>query len=507
MKTARTGYSSYIQDHGGRVLLLFLLFLLALYQFYAMGITGMALVCFIPILILLTLVAFQFRMLVFWTLCVVNFFVQTKFIALPIPTSLPNEMLEIVLLILALIEIEELKAERLSNIMLYVLLIWCGFCTLQVLNDTCGLGINVNAWYTGARMMAFQLLYAFLVFILYINNPPKLVTYLYVWGALSLFAVFWIWKQQYIGLTNYEHSWLYGRGRLTHVLHGGTLIRYFSTYSDAANCGVGMASTAIAFLVFGIASKVRKHRIFFLIVGAANTWGMFPTGTRTAIVCFFAGVAVYVFLSKSVKIAVPVSILFITVVYIIGFTNIGNGNSQIRRMRTAFDREDASANVRTLNQRTMKKYMVDAPWGIGLGMGMDNVPANNKFRKMATIPPDSEYVFIWLRTGKIGITLFLICTAIMFIGACWIVLFRIKNEALRGIGAGMCCAFVSVQLGGYGNQVLMQFPNCLVFYGGLSLVYALPFIESEWVEYENKLLEKEKERKRLKLEKKQASRV
>ena len=92
-------------------------------------------------------------------------------------------------------------------------------------------------------------------------------------------------------------------------------------------------------------------------------------------------------------------------------------------------------------------------------------------------------------------------------GACWIVLFKIKNPSLRGIGAGFCCAFVSVQLGGYGNQVLMQFPNCLIFYGGLSLVYVLPFMEKEWEEYETKEFAIQEEKKRLKLEKKKASRV
>ena len=189
------------------------------------------------------------------------------------------------------------------------------------------------------------------------------------------------------------------------------------------------------------------------------------------------------------------------------FTTIGQGNQQIRRMRSAFNKDDASANVRTINQETMKKYMRDAPWGIGLGMGNDNVPANNKFSKMASIPPDSEYVFIWLRTGVIGITLFLITTAIMLIGACRIVFFQLKSSSLRGMGSGMCCAFVAIQLGGYGNQVLMQFPNCLVFYGGLSIVYILPWIEKEWIEYENKQLAIEAEKKRLKLEKKLASRV
>ena len=120
---------------------------------------------------------------------------------------------------------------------------------------------------------------------------------------------------------------------------------------------------------------------------------------------------------------------------------------------------------------------------------------------MAKVPPDSEYVFIWIHTGVIGITTFLILTAIMFIGACWIVLFTLKSPSLRGIGAGMCCAFVSQQLGGYGNQVLMQFPNCLVFYGGLTIIYVLPYIEEEWIAYENKELEISAEKKRLKLEK------
>ena len=71
----------------------------------------------------------------------------------------------------------------------------------------------------------------------------------------------------------------------------------------------------------------------------------------------------------------------------------------------------------------------------------------------------------------------------------------------------MCCAFVAFQLGGYGNQVLMQFPNCLVFYGGLTIAYILPYIEEEWITFENKKLEKVAEKKRLKLEKKRASRV
>jgi O-antigen ligase len=220
-----------------------------------------------------------------------------------------------------------------------------------------------------------------------------------------------------------------------------------------------------------------------------------------------AGMLAYVFLSKSFKIAIPLTIVFGLMVFILAFTNIGQGNQQIRRMRSAFDKSDASANQRSINQEAMKKYLAEAPWGIGMGVGYQNVPANNKYTFMATVPPDSEYVFIWIHTGIIGITIFLICTALMLLGACWIVFVRLKSPSLRGIGAGFCCAFVAIQLGGYGNQVLMQFPNCLIFYGGLSIVYVLPHIEKEWIAYEEEQLAIEEEKKRLKLEKKKASRV
>ena len=501
-------FTTYAKENGGRVTLLFLLFLLAMYELVTAGFPVFAIICLLPVVFIAVIACFRSGILLFWFLIVINYLIMWKEIPLgSIPTSLPNEMIEIFLLALAIINVQESKFQRTGNLMLITLLVWCSFCILEVLNDTCGIGVDVGAWYTSARSLAFQILYAFLVFSLYITTPNRLIKYLFIWGCLALFAVFWVWKQQNIGMGSAENAWLQSRGRSTHILQGGTLIRYFSIYSDAANYGIGIASTAVAFLIFGITSKIRKYKIFFLIVGIACAWGMFPSGTRTGIVCLMAGIMAYVFLSKSFKIAIPVTILFGLFAFILVFTTIGNGNQQIRRMRSAFDKNDASANVRSLNQQAMKKYLDEAPWGIGMHIGYRNVPANNKSTFMATVPPDSEYVFIWIHTGIIGITTFLICTAIMLLGACRIVLFKIKSPSLRGIGAGFCCAMVSQQLGGYGNQVLMQFPNCLTFYGGLALVYILPIIEKEWIEFEAEQLAKEAEKKRLKLEKKEAKRV
>lgn len=503
-------FTTYSRNNGGRVLLLFLLFLLALYQFFHAGFPAFTAVCLIPFLVLFVYGAFKWRMFTFWMLFFVNYLIQMKDISasLPVPMSLPNEILEISLLAIAIVDARENPHfEKCGNLMLLALIIWCVFCTLEVLNDTCNLGIDIAAWYTGARLMAFQMLYIFLVFCIYISTPEILIKYVRIWAALSLFSVFWVWKQQTFGFTQAENIWMETVGHSTHILNAGTLTRYFSTFSDAANYGCNAAGTSVAFLIMGITAKLKKDKILFLVTSVLVAWGMFASGTRVALGALMAGLMVYIVLSKSIKIAIPFAISFALFVFILAFTNIGQGNQQIRRMRTAFNKNDASAIARDHNQEAMKKYMKEAPWGIGIGMKTENVPKNNKFYLMAKVPPDSEYVNIWIRTGKIGLTVFLITTFFMFVGACYIVMFRLKNKSLIGIGGGMCCAFVAIQLGAYGNQVLMQFPNGLIFYGGLSIVYILPYLEPAWIELENKRLAKQEERKRIKLEKKLAARV
>lgn len=462
----------------------------------------------LPLIILFIYLAFKFRMFTFCILFVINYFVMflQKENKMPLPPSLPNELLEIVLIAIAIIDLRETNFRNLANLMLLGIMGWCAFCVLEVLNNTCDLGINVGVWFTGIRLMAFQLLYAVIVFTLYVNTPKRIYQLLFLWALCEVFSVFWCWKQQNIGWTHGEYAWLYYQGHYKqHMVNG--IVRYFSTFTDAANFGIHMAATSVAFYVIAITNRIWKHKLFFGIIGLLCTWAMFASGTRTAMFCLIAGFMVFLVLSKSVKIIVPVSIFLGMFVGMLMFTNIGNGNNQIRRMRSAFNKKDASANVRTINQAAMAKYMKDAPWGIGIGMQTSDIPARNKFKALSMIPPDSEYVYIWVRTGKIGITWFIICNLLVFLGACKVVLFNIKNKSLMGIGAAWCSAFIALHLGGYGNQVLMQFPNILLFYGGLATVYIYPKIENQFEEYESQELAKGSERKRLKLEKKLAKRV
>ena len=501
-------FKTYSRENGGRVILLFLLFLIAIYELATSGFPAFAIICILPFIVLSIYCLFRWKMLAFWLLITTNYFLTMKDINLPIPSSLPNELLEIILLAIAIIDSRQTPHfERAGNIMLFALLIWSGLCFVEVFNDTCNLGINITAWYTGFRLFAQQLVFILLVFSIYVSSPQILITYLKVWAIFCLISALWTWKQQYIGFTDAEKLWIETRGRNTHILNAGTLIRYFSTFDNAASYGCHAAAAAVAFIIFGITNKLLKAKLFFFLISIAVIWGMFQSGTRTAIYCLAAGLIVYIFLSKSFKIAVPFTIMVGIFGFLLVFTTIGNGNQQIRRMRSAFNKEDASANVRDINKEVIRKHIQNAPWGIGLGMGYDNVPSNNKYRKLSTIPPDSEYVYIWVHTGPIGVSIFSFCMVLIFIGGCFTVLFKLKNKSLAGIGAGLCCAFVAINLGGYANQVLYGFPNGITFFGGMAIVYILPFLEPEWEEYEKKKIARIEEKKRLKLEKKLASRV
>lgn len=500
--------SEYTHENGGRVLLLFLLFLLSLYSFHNSGLNGMAMVLAIPISIFSVYLAFSYRMFTFWLLFIINYFVMflQKEGKMPLPASLPNELLELVLIAIAIIDLRESKFEHLANIMTVAVLGWCAFCTIEIFNDTCGLGMNVNAWFTGIRLMAFQLLYAVIVFALYMNTPQRIFQFYKAWAFCALFAIFWCWKQKHIGWDAAEMNWLFAQGHARQHLVNG-IVRYFGTFTDAANFGIHMACASVSFFIIAITNKVRKHKIFYGIIGALTTWAMFQSGTRTAIFCMMAGFIVFLVLSRSVKIIVPVSIVFGLFIGMLMFTNIGQGNNQIRRMRSAFNPEDASANVRDINKAAIAKYMKDAPWGIGIGIFEHNLPAWNKFKIVSQIPPDSEYVFIWVRTGKIGVTWFAICNLIILIAGCSTVFYKIKNRSLMGLGAACCASFTALHLGGYVNQILMQFPNIVIFYGGMATVFLLPKIEKEFEEFEAKELVEEAEKKRIKLEKKLAERV
>ena len=492
---------------GGRVTLLFLLFLLSLFEFYLMGIVGMALICVIPLIIAGIYFSFQHKMAIFWLIFIINYTIMgiSRYFVIPIPLTTTTILPQIFLLFVCLLDIRTQNSVKFGNLMFLALTIWIAYIFLQIFNETLSLPISISAW--GRNFLFYGALFLFAYFIItqLIRTPKRILQLLRFWAYLSIVAAFWAWRQQNIGWDDAEWGWLMAEGARTHLIGGS--IRYFSFFSDAANFGSCIAASAVAFYIFAITTKLKKDKILFLITAISCTYGFFMSGTRAGLVCFLVGIAFYVFLSKSFKIAIPVAILGGAFLFILAFTDIGQGNMQIRRMRSVFNKDDASANVRDINKTALKKYLRDAPFGMGFNIDEGKVPANHKYKIVYETANDSTYVFLWQRVGIVGAVLFGIVNAIILLGGCLIVLFKLKNKACIGIASGYCCAFLAIQAGGYANHILLQYPNLFLYYGGMAIVYLLPDIEKEFEKYENRLYAEQEEKKRLKIEKKKLSRI
>lgn len=91
---------------------------------------------------------------------------------------------------------------------------------------------------------------------------------------------------------------------------------------------------------------------FFAFIMICGIYGIGISGTRAAVAVPIGAILMYVLISKNTKSIITSSVILIGVFSFFYFTNIGNGNQYIRKMRSAFrPTEDASYQVRVENRK------------------------------------------------------------------------------------------------------------------------------------------------------------
>ena len=134
------------------------------------------------------------------------------------------------------------------------------------------------------------------------------------------------------------------------------------------------------------------------------------------------------------------------------------------RFQTAFrPSEDASFNVRKINQKRIQPFIQSHPLGGGLGAtgtwGQRFSP--NSF--LANFPPDSGYVRVAVENGWIG--LFVLCTLIFVILREGINnYYSIKDPALKAICLSMILVIFAYHIGNYPQEAIVQFPSNTLYY-------------------------------------------
>lgn len=467
---------------------------------------GLTAICILPAVTIFVFLALKHQNALFWYVFFMNYFVMglQRYGYIPLQVTIVTVLPQVLLIIALIIHPRKCK-NTLGTPMLFAILLWTTYLIIQVFNETCGLPLSIPNWLTNLNFFSFYFILAHILISKIINTPENIMRFIRLWAIFSLVATYWAWRQKTFGWDQTEWRWLMSGASRTHLIGGS--IRYFSFFSDAANFGCNMGASAALFYILALTSKLKKDKLLFGITGIACTYSFFASGTRSGLVCFMVGIFLYIFLAKSSKLTATVLISSGVFIFIMAFTELGEGNMQIRRMRSAFNTDDASLSVRDLNKQALKKYLQDAPFGMGINIDESRIPRFNKFKVVQDTSNDSTYVFFWQRTGIVGVYIFATMNIIILLGGCLIAFFRLRNKTCRGIAAGLCCGFLGIQAGGYANHILMQYPNLILFYGGMAIVYLLPAIENDYIAYEERKVTEIEEKKRIKQEKREKSRI
>ncbi len=375
---------------------------------------------------------------------------------------------------------EKMEWKRILNPLTLTTTLWLLFCILELLNPK---DVALDDWATKVRGLAiYPVLIVILVPVL-LTRYKHLKGILIIWATLTLLAAFKGYWQKNHGFDATELEWLYvGGGARTHLISSG--IRYFSFFTDAGNYGSCMGFSMVVLSISALYIKNNWLKFYFLIAALAGGYGMIISGTRGALAVPFIGYAIFALLSKNWKIALSSIILLITTFCFLNFTDIADENSLIRRMRSAFDKNDPSLNVRLENQKKLKEYLNDLPIGAGIGFSVTSKNDNNSDYELSQIPSDSWFVRVWIQTGIVGLTIYILLLFLAIIIGGYIILFKIKNKELGGILAAMLAGIFGMIASAYGNEILGQFPNCFLFYICLAFIFMGKYYDKELEEHE-----------------------
>lgn len=394
------------------------------------------------------------------------------FFARELPPAIPFgylvEGLYVIVWVAIIFKTEKNDWSRINNDLCLLFGLWFIISVLQIMNPNA----SPRGWLSEVRssgLDSFLLIPAgFLIF----RNNKHLNTFLLVILLSSLVATLNGIKQLHFGLFPGEEAFL--AANPTHMIWGQ--LRVFSFYRDAGQFGASQAHLALISGILALGPFKLWMRVVFVILSILFLYGMLISGTRGSFFVLIPGALLAIILFKNAKVLIGGLVSLVMFVAVLKFTYIGSGFSYIHRLRTALNPEDASLNARFDTQEILTEYMKDYPFGGGLGTLGYAGEQYNPGTFLATMPPDSYWVKVWVMYGIVGFV-FWFCMMMYILGKACGIIWNIKDEKLRikliALVAGFCGIFVS----SYGNEVINTLPSSIIVYLSLALIFMGPELD------------------------------
>jgi len=362
-----------------------------------------------------------------------------------------------------------------DNPIVYMYLLVLAYFIFQFFNPNGG---STELYFLVSRRFIALLLYFYSAIQLF-SDYRLIKRFVIVLMVLAILTGAYACFQHFFGLLDHELNAMIAdpvlqRQILSNIANGK--LRQFSFFSDCTSFGIFMSGTTVIPLVFLMQLNTKfRNKILLLIAVITLIMGMAFSGTRTATAMLIAEIVLYMCITINQWKTLVFAGFFGFVVIVIMFVPT-YGNQTIARLRTTFDSEDASLNVRNNNRHRMQEYIYANPFGGGVRTTGTTFEEYNVGHPLAGFPTDSGLLSLALEIGWVGLLLQCI-TYFVFLQKGIHAFFTSRNPAFKAIFLASILTLFGYVVAQYSQVAIGQMPGSLMFYSLLAIIIRLPQME------------------------------
>ena len=357
---------------------------------------------------------------------------------------------------------ENHKGNLLKSGVTILLIINIVYFIVELFNPNMG---SPAGWFFNSKRYGIYILF-FVISYRLINTPERFRYFLKFWVVMSFITALYGCFQQWFGFLPMELEYIKSDPHEYALLFQGGVIRKFSFLDGVVTFGNLSGSMAVLTTILALNEKVKKIKYQLAFISVILFLGMSYSGTRTTTIMMPAGIALYVLISLRNK--ATLMTMFITLLGVLFVMFAPIDNPTLNRMRSTFDSDDESLNVRTLNRKFIQPYIYKHPIGGGIATSGVEGKRFNPSHVLAGFPPDSGLLKLALDMGWIGLILtmllylMLLCQGIQYY-------FRISNLVYKKYIIAITCALFSIIITLFAQVSIGQIPNVFFFYAVMAL--------------------------------------
>jgi hypothetical protein len=440
---------------------------------YGIVVGIISILCLIgPLLIFFIVVKPEFGILFYLTYAY-TFMWVTRYLNINFPFGTVMDGLLVLFILGLFIQMKQKKEWYLfKNNLSSIILIWVIYNLMQAANPAAE---SKLAWFYTIRTIAVITL-IFFIFVFNIKTKKFIKLIFKWWIFLSFIAACVAFKQEYFGFDAVEQKILDSSPEMASLLFQGGHWRKFSIFSDPVTFAYNMATASILCISL-ITGPLKTYKKFLLAVLAIFfLYVMIFSGTRSANPL----IPVCLILFSILKFSKNVFLFIIPIFFFIGVLIImPSSNQNILRFQTAFKpKQDASYQLREMNQAKIKPYVYSHPFGGGLGSVGEWGSRFSPNSFLGTFQPDSGYVRTTVELGWVGLLLFsFMVFTILKTGINNY--YKIKDPQLKSYSLAVVLIVFIWNIGNFPQQAIVQYPSNVLFFLSVALMVVIYRIDQQ----------------------------